>query len=88
MQRLMFIPCTALLLACGGGGGGNDADDEDVGGEADVVDEEVAGDPQEDVEEEEGPTVGGLGDPCAMPSDCEGDICITDFLFPGFEGGY
>ena len=94
----------AAAACGGNGGGDEDARDieaddgaagEDV--DADAPDEaqepgedDEAGEPdaEEDVEQEEAPPKGQLGDPCAVPSDCESGICITDVLFPGFEDGY
>ena len=42
----------------------------------------------DDEEEEELVELGGLGDNCVIPADCESGVCITELLFPGFENGY
>ena len=94
----------AAAACDGNGGGDEDArdieaDDGAPGEDVDVDapeeaqepgEDDEAGEPdaEEDVEQEEAPPKGKLGDPCAVPSDCESGICITDVLFPGFEDGY
>jgi len=104
LKRNIFgIGAAALLIclvgtpACDDNGGGEDADHEDLAvedqGTEDVLPdgedaEEGEGDTVEDAETEEAPPLGRLGDPCAYPTDCESGVCITELLFPGFEGGY
>ena len=63
---------------------GEEETEEDAAEEAqddgvDVIDDE---------HEEELVELGGLGDNCKVPSDCESGVCITEILFSGFENGY
>jgi hypothetical protein len=100
MRNVFGIWAAAVLVglmgpaACGDGGSEEDADQEDLAvedpGPEEAPDQEDAqeGDPVEDAEEEEAPQAGRLGDPCAVPADCESEVCITALLFPGFEDGY
>ena len=70
-----------------------DTSGEDVVAEDAAEDEDAADAPADeapDVADGDGETTtpGGLGDPCAVPADCAGGLCITGALFPGFDDGY
>ncbi len=89
-MRDLLLVLVVFLASCGGGGGSGSPDaDGDAAGDVETeASDDPLDDPVEDPEEEDGPTLGRLGDPCTSPADCEGDICIVDLLFPGFDDGY